>query len=121
MFVQQVEGTVNRVVIGQGDVAHPSLFCDLVDVFRRVVAVSGVSPAEILEDRKAAMTVQIGAFERRIGHHDRRSRRAHWIRMIVQPTGIFYNLYADVVESGHKSVLRTIGSTHSKDPDDKLP
>src|SRR2546428_8683536 len=67
VLVQQVESAVDRVMIGEGDVAHSSFFGDAVDVLRRVVAVSGIGAPEILEHRKAAVTVQIRPLQRGIG------------------------------------------------------
>src|SRR5438128_7321161 len=53
-------------MIGERDVAHPSVFGNAVDVLRSVVAVSGIGAPEILEYRKTAVTMQIRPLQRRI-------------------------------------------------------
>src|SRR5437762_14023687 len=101
MLVKEIERTVDGVMIGEGHEAHAPLFRDLVDILGGVVAVSCIGAAEVLENRKTAVAMQIRAFQRRIRHDYRRIEPAHWFRMIVQPISIFYNSHADVVERGH--------------------
>ena len=95
VLVEQVERAVDRVVVGEGDVRHPPLFGDAVDVFGRVVAVAGVGAAEVLEDREAAVAVQVRTLQSRVRESLRRHASiielANVLRTIVQPEGIFYN------------------------------
>jgi hypothetical protein len=113
VLVQQVERTVDRVVIGQGDVRHPPFFRDAIDVLGRVVAVSGIRATKVLEDRKTAVTVQVCTLQTGVREALRRHRFNH--RRFVQPSGIFYNSRARTDERlsvAHHQ--RTNGTTTSR-------
>ncbi len=103
VFVQQVERAVDGVVVGQGDVRHPPFLGDAVDVFGRVVAVSGIGAPEVLEHGETAVAVQIRTFQAGIRKSFRR-RFDHRVRCrkvpaeIVQLDRIFYNSRARVAE-----------------------
>ena len=69
VLVEQIQRAVDRIVIGERDVGHPAILGDAIDVFRRVVTVPGVGPAEVFENRETGVAMQIGSLEIRIRQH----------------------------------------------------